>query len=531
MLRDKKEMDDMEESGRGTDTVMGHLSLGEVVIPRAFLDDPQVLQSVKAIFDSAGANMAEFTVGDKANKINPETEQPEFFRVPGFKNIVRAVAKATTGGGKLAENIIPYGEFIVPAAVTAVAGPAAGGAYVGARNLADTNNLKQSLVKGGITAGTAYAGQALSGAGGGLGSNLADTAVGRAVDSAYQGSALQGLYNSAGNALTLPSSVSGALRDVYTGATGAFDSASSGINDYYQGSALQGAFKSGSDAISSLGLGSNGSAVTPSPAIGGGASSYGGASDSILSTGKDAFGRAVLNGGAGTDALNASTPFANALSPSSTVSAATPYADAVTNPLSNTLTNAASGASPVASNYSYLTPALSAALGYKSNKDAANALLEQQQANAALLDPFAGGFNFTPGDLTQDPGYQFNLDQGMKAQDRANLARGNYFSGAALKEAQTLGQGLADSTYNTAFTRALQGRNAGLTGALARAGINTDIGNIKANQTVNTGNLFSGALGAILPGNTFTNTGALQGGFDIQELLRRNGIGNSLYGR
>jgi len=530
MLKDKKEMDDMddmEESGRGTDTVMGHLSLGEVVIPRAFLDDPQVLQSVKAIFDSAGANMAEFTVGDQANKINPETKQPEFF---GIKKIVRAVAKATTRGGKLAENIIPYGEFIVPAAVTAVGGPVAGGAYVGARNLADTNNMKQSLVKGGITAGTAYAGQALSGAGGGLGSNLADTAVGRAVDNAYQGSALQGLYNSAGNALTLPSSVSGALRDVYTGATGAFDSASSGINDYYQGSALQDVFKSGSDAISSLGLGSNGSAVTPSPAIGGGASSYGGASDSILSTGKDAFGRAVLSGGAGTDALNASTPFANALSPSSTVSAATPYADAVTNPLSNTLTNAASGASPVASNYSYLTPALSAALGYKSNKDAADALLEQQQANAALLDPFAGGFNFTPGDLTQDPGYQFNLDQGMKAQDRANLARGNYFSGAALKEAQTLGQGLADSTYNTAFNRALQGRNAGLTGALARAGVNTNVGNIKANQTVNTGNLLSGALGAILPGNTFTNTGALQGSFDLQEFLRRNGIGNSLYG-
>lgn len=185
----------------------------------------------------------------------------------------------------------------------------------------------------------------------------------------------------------------------------------------------------------------------------------------------------------------------------------------------------------MASNYSYLTPVLSAAFGYKSNKDAANALLEQQKANAALLDPYAGGFNFTPGDLAQDQGYQFNLEQGTKAQDRANLARGNYFSGQALKEAQTFGQGLADSTYNTAFNRALQGRNAGLTGALARAGINTDIGNIKANQTVNTGNLFSGALGAVLPGNTFTNTGALQGGFDIQEFLRRNGIGlgGSLY--
>jgi len=54
--------EDLAEAGRGTDTVMGHLSLGEVVIPRAFLDDPEVLQYIKGIFESNGADLAEFTV-------------------------------------------------------------------------------------------------------------------------------------------------------------------------------------------------------------------------------------------------------------------------------------------------------------------------------------------------------------------------------------------------------------------------------------------------------------------------------------
>jgi hypothetical protein len=38
------------------------------------------------------------------------------------------------------------------------------------------------------------------------------------------------------------------------------------------------------------------------------------------------------------------------------------------------------------------------------------------------------GGTFNPTDLTQDPGYQFNLQQGQQALDRAQGAKGNYFS-------------------------------------------------------------------------------------------------------
>ena len=488
---------DMEESGRGTDTVMGHLSLGEVVIPRAFLDDPQVMQALKNVFDSTGTNMAEFTVGDKSNKINPETGQPEFF-LKGLKSILKS---------PVAQIGIPIAASVLaPGIGTALSGGlglglgAAGSTALGAGalgtglGLASGKNIGQSLKSGAISGGLSYGGSMLA-------DGVGDTALGRAFSDVKAGVADTALGRG--------------LSDIGKSASGVFDSVGSGINDLYQGSSVQDAFRSGSDALKSFGVDVGGGAATTPTAVGGGASSYGG--DSV-----DSIGRYAV-GGKSTAALNESSPLLSALSPyAPTAATAAPSLSA-----STALTGASSGAKPVAN--SFLAPVLSAALGYNTNQEAADALLEQQRANMALLSPYAKDFTFTPGDLTTDPGYQFNLAQGTSAQDRANLARGNFYSGQALKEAQQFGQGLADTTYNTAFNRALQGRNAGMAGALANAGINTDIGNIRANQTVNTNNLISGALGSLLGGTTFTNAGALQGGFDLQEFLRRNRLGSSSY--
>lgn len=81
------------------------------------------------------------------------------------------------------------------------------------------------------------------------------------------------------------------------------------------------------------------------------------------------------------------------------------------------------------------------------------------QANTQLQNSLANGSlggTFSPGDLTQDPGYQFQLGQGQQAIDRKDAASGNFYSGQALKEAQTYGQGLASTTYNDAYNRWLQ---------------------------------------------------------------------------
>ena len=78
-----------------------------------------------------------------------------------------------------------------------------------------------------------------------------------------------------------------------------------------------------------------------------------------------------------------------------------------------------------------------------------------QQYQDALNSGQIGG-TFSPSDLTQDPGYKFNLDQGQQALDRAQAARGGFYSGAALKEGQAFSQGLANQTYNSAYNRFLQ---------------------------------------------------------------------------
>lgn len=477
--------EDAAESGRGGDTVMAHMSLGELVIPRAFLDDPQVMEQMKALFEQAGVNINQYIVGDEANSINPETGYPEF---GFFKSI-----------GKIFKSVAPIAVSLIPGV-----GPLAGAALGAGMGALGGGGLKGAIT-GGLTGyagagGGSILGKALGATGAtatGLGSGLLGAAAGGAsggLKGALTGAALGGVGGYA-NAGGLNDTVVGrGLSDVYKTASGALDKASSGVNDLYQGSALQSAFKSGGDALKSIGIDTASSASAP--AVGGGASSYSSTAGSSylpdnfsLSGGLDSAPITDINGFTQTGADTYAAP-------------------------------AIRGASEVAKSTDYFSPIASALLGNRANSQAEKALLQQQEANQALLAPYTSGFSFTPGDLTEDPGYQFNLQEGNRAQERAQLARGGFFSGNALREAQTFGQGLADNTYNSAFNRALQGRQAGLTGALAGAGVNTNIGDIRANAATNQGNLLSGALGSVLGGRSFTNTGALQGGLDIQALLR-----------
>ncbi|MCP1173799.1 hypothetical protein [Ralstonia chuxiongensis] len=62
----------------------------------------------------------------------------------------------------------------------------------------------------------------------------------------------------------------------------------------------------------------------------------------------------------------------------------------------------------------------------------------------------------TAADAAATPGYQFTLDQGLRAVQNSAAARGLGTSGAALKGASSYATGLADSTYNDVFNRALQ---------------------------------------------------------------------------
>lgn len=75
------------------------------------------------------------------------------------------------------------------------------------------------------------------------------------------------------------------------------------------------------------------------------------------------------------------------------------------------------------------------------------------------MAPYSPGaaFNFSPTEaqLEATPGYQFNLDQGLKATQNSAASRGLAVSGAAEKGAASYASGLADTTYQNQFTNAL----------------------------------------------------------------------------
>jgi len=148
-----------EDAGRGTDTVLAHLSLGEVVIPRAFLDDPEVMQMLQLLFQEAGANIAEFTVGDPANKINPETGYPEF----GFFKSIKKIFKKIAPFAGLALSFVPGLQGIGAALGSSILGAGAAGA----------STLGNALIGGGLGAlGGGGKGALLGALGGGLGANI-----------------------------------------------------------------------------------------------------------------------------------------------------------------------------------------------------------------------------------------------------------------------------------------------------------------------------------------------------------------------
>lgn len=337
-MDEELEIENPEDAGRGGDSVLAHLSLGEVVIPRQFMDDPETAEQIKAIFESFDTNIREFTVGDEANKINPETGYPEFGFFKSIKKLFKKIAP-------IASIALP---FLFPGlgaglgAALGLGGKAAGivgsglvGAGLGA---ASGGGLKGALL-GGVTGGLS---------GGGL----------KAIGGALSGG---GLGNAAGTTLAQASGIAG-------------------LQGPTQGSGLLGSLtKAGSIAGQGLGnISSIGGSSNLSSALGG-LNSYN-TQDDIEKKLLEAQGRAE----------NAFSPYAQA------------------------------------------------GLG----------------ATNQLSDRLTQGFN--PGDLTQDPGYQFRLQEGQKALNSSLAARGMGESGAALKAAQEYGQGLADQTYSDAYSRWLQ---------------------------------------------------------------------------
>lgn len=79
-----------------------------------------------------------------------------------------------------------------------------------------------------------------------------------------------------------------------------------------------------------------------------------------------------------------------------------------------------------------------------------NPLMPYAPPNGGVFAPEGGSvFRMDEATLRATPGYQFNLNEGMRAINAANAARGSLFSGNGLREAAKYAVGLADNTYAT----------------------------------------------------------------------------------
>ncbi len=123
----------LADQGRYGDQVMGHLAPGEIVVPKKLAQDPELLKTLQGVYNKFGVDMNQYTVGNEANSINPNTGIMEF----GF------LSKLWKGIKKNAPAIGQMVGFAIAGPPGAAIGGAIGGAVKG-------GDLK-SVAKGGVT--------------------------------------------------------------------------------------------------------------------------------------------------------------------------------------------------------------------------------------------------------------------------------------------------------------------------------------------------------------------------------------------
>ena len=134
-------------------------------------------------------------------------------------------------------------------------------------------------------------------------------------------------------------------------------------------------------------------------------------------------------------------------------------------------------------------------------------------------------FSFNPSDLQSDPGYQFTLQQGQQAIQRAAAAQGGLFSTGTQKSLAGYTTGTANQYFNDAFNRSLSTFNTNRQGALSQintlqglAGQGLQATNLGANalQTAGLAQGTNALQGAQYQGNTGLTAAQLAGNWGLQ---------------
>ena len=164
----------MASYGRHGDDTVAHVETGELVIPKALIEDnPRLRASIFSHLEELGVEDPErYVVGSGANSINPDTGLPEFF----FNKIKKAVSKIGRGVKKafksVAKVIKKAAPIIIPFALNAMF-PGLGSIFSGALGsgigtLVQGGSLKDAfksaLIGGAIGGATAAIGGGMSAA-------------------------------------------------------------------------------------------------------------------------------------------------------------------------------------------------------------------------------------------------------------------------------------------------------------------------------------------------------------------------------
>lgn len=148
--------------------------------------------------------------------------------------------------------------------------------------------------------------------------------------------------------------------------------------------------------------------------------------------------------------------------------------------------------------------------------------LQTALSNPMLTQQFSAPTAFQ---AQQTPGYQFTQTQGLKAVQNSAAARGLGVSGAAMKGAASYATGLADSTYNDVFNRALTTFNTNYSSAANNVNRLQSVVSSGQNAAATNGSLGAAAVGNI--GNTLTSGANAQAAGTIGS---SNALANGLNG-
>lgn len=151
-----------------------------------------------------------------------------------------------------------------------------------------------------------------------------------------------------------------------------------------------------------------------------------------------------------------------------------------------------------------------------------------RQAGGAAMSQLASGNVMGNKQFYGDPGYQFRLNEGLKAVNANASARGRLNSGATMKELMRYGQGFASNEYNNAYNRefnrlsGLANMGYGATGQAVQAGSNygnqvagvqTGLANANAAARMNQSNNQQQTMGSLMGLGGQVLGGAFQGGY------------------